>query len=185
MALSADQRSLLAGYLSASQDPDIADAYARRDDTTVAELLKQPSDRVVWRDRLTEDELIFGGEKTSWEWSAFDLISNGRQYLWTRIWQRNNIDPSQERTRAALTAVFAGDDDVLVRQREHIDAMCIRVATIGEAIYLADGDKATPVSTIVTGAATIEDIGRGIETAKQAALLSDLGAVSEEIANVR
>jgi len=141
----------------ASQNVDIAAARDARNDTELARLLNLPSTFVVWRNSVSQDEIMQNG----FDWVRVDNLSVGKARIWEWLFDNENsaINPSKANVRAGIDEAWKGTAaDVAVRAAVYVH--CKRFATFAESM-LATGTGTNAVPGLLTfdGSVGINDIG--------------------------
>lgn len=151
------QLSTLRTAIFASGDQALIDAANTRNDTELARLLNLPSTFVVWRDRVTQDEIMQNG----FDWVRVDNLSIGKARIWEWLFdnQDNSINPSKENVRAGINECWKGTAaDLAVRAAVYVH--CKKFATVAERfLATGTGSDASPGLLTFSGTVSINDIG--------------------------
>lgn len=128
-----------------------------RNDTELARLLNLPTAFIVWRTRVSQDEIMQNG----FDWVRVDNLSAGKARIWEWMFQNPEraINPSKANVRAGIDEAWKGTAaDLAVRAAVYTH--CKRAATRAEQILgSGTGTDATPGVLGFDGAVSINDIG--------------------------
>lgn len=132
-------------------------AAVGRNDTELARLLNLPTAFVVWRNLVSQDEIMLNG----FDWVRVDNLSVGKARIWEWLFDnpQRSINPSKVNVRAGIDEAWKGTAaDLAVRAAVYTH--CKRFATHAEQILgSGTGTNATPGSLGFEGAVSITDIG--------------------------
>lgn len=132
-------------------------AAVGRNDTELARLLNLPAAFVVWRTRVTQDEIMQNG----FDWVRVDNLSVGKARIWEWLFDNDqrSINPSKVNVRAGIDEAWKGTAaDLAVRAAVYVH--CKRAATRAEQILgSGTGTDATPGTLGFEGDVSINDIG--------------------------
>ena len=100
----------------------------------------------VWKDRLTEHDIVeqTSPDGTVWSWTAYIARSQGERDAWVRMFNGTfSINPSIPQVRNGIADIFSGPSGAA--QRAHLLGMGRRKATRIEKLFsTGNGASATP-----------------------------------------
>jgi hypothetical protein len=111
----------------------------------MAEWLNGPSNVIVWRTSVTQDEIMTNG----FDWTRVDNLSVGAARVWEWMFNNQNksFNPSNANIRAGIEAVWKGTSaDLAVRAAVYVH--CKRPATRAEAVYATGTGTAQAPATL-------------------------------------
>lgn len=143
------QKQALAAAIRASTDPAVVAALAIRDDVTLVTWCNAPSAFIVWKSRVTQDEIMQNG----FDWVRVDNLSVGKARIWEWLFDnaQSSINPSKPNVRAGIDECWKGTAaDLAVRAAVYVH--CKRPATNAEAVFATGtGTDATPGDLVLDG----------------------------------
>lgn len=111
--------------------------------------LNSPSTFVLWRDAVSQDEIMQNG----FDWTRADNLSVGAARVWEWLFSNSQrqINPSKPNVRAGIDAVWKGTAaDLAVRAAVY--AHCKRLATVAEKMLTGGtGTDASPATASWSG----------------------------------
>ena len=145
------QLQVLAAAIRASADQTVIDSLAIRNDMALADWCNSPSTFVVWKPRVTADEIMQNG----FDWVQVDNLSVGKARIWEWLFDNADraIDASKANVRAGIDECWKGTAAMLA-VRAAIYVHCKRFASQVEKIF-ATGTGSDAVPGLLTYAGPI------------------------------
>lgn len=160
MALTTAQRTILAAAIRADADPEVVAALATRNDTELTRLYNLPTDYIIWKTYVSQDEIMQNG----FDWVRVDNLSVGKARIWEWLFdnEQSGINPSKPNVRSGIAECWKGTAADLAVQAAVL-AHCRRPATKAEKVFASGtGTDADPALSAWTGSIDTEDVGRAL-----------------------
>jgi hypothetical protein len=154
------QLQALAAAIRSETDPAVVAAYAIRNDVALTEWCNAPGTFIVWRTRVTQDEIQLNG----FDWVQVDNLSVGKARIWEWLFNNTNrsIDASRANVRAGIDECWKGTAAMLA-VRAAVYAHLKRPATHAEQIFATGtGTDADPGLLVLDGSVGINEVSRAL-----------------------
>jgi len=148
------QLQALKTWIQTSVDPTIIAAGS--DDVELARLLNQPSQTIIWRSRVGQDEIMQNG----FDWVRVDNLSVGKARIWDWLFANpsRSINPTKPNVRAGIAECWKGTAADLAVQAA-VFVHCKRTATRVESVFATGlGTEVSPSVTSFEGVIIAQDI---------------------------
>lgn len=160
------QLPALRAAIDAATDPAFVADRAIGNTGLMADWFNKAGSFYVWRTNVSEEEITSktSAEATVWSWPAFIARSEAERFGWARMFNgRYAVNPILPQVRQGFADIFSGAANSAPAQRAHLNAICKRLATRGEALYATGtGTLVTPGFLVFEGAIGDYDIVRAI-----------------------
>jgi hypothetical protein len=154
------QQQVLAAALRASTDPVVVAALAIRNDMALADWCNALSAFIVWRSRVSQDEIMQNG----FDWTQVDNLTVGKARIWEWMFDNSQgeINPSKSNIRGGIDECWKGTAAMLA-VRAAVYVHCKRAATNLEEIFATGtGTDATPGLLVVDGNIGHPDVSQAL-----------------------
>lgn len=164
--LTTAQQTILNTAIQAETDPSFIAMRTEGAVSQMSEWFNSPSTKVVWRTRVSQDEIMQNG----FDWVQVDNLTVGKARIWEWLFdnQSQTINPSKPNVRAGIDESWKGTSAMLA-VRASIYLHCKRFATRAEALFATGiGNDENPASVVFEGQVSDYDIVRAIDDNKVA-----------------
>lgn len=164
MALTDAQIATFKTAILAETDPTLVSLRTAGATGAMADWYNAASTFIVWKTRVTEQEItsLTSDEGTTWSWPLFIGLTVQKQNGWARMFNGTySINAALAQVRSGLGEIFNAPGESA--QRTHMLAMGKRPATRGEKIFATGtGTTATPGTLVFEGRIGEYDIVRAL-----------------------